>query len=55
MTATSPTYLTAREHIDDLQREALRHRLAAELRGPRRPWLRVLRPRTRRVARAATA
>ena len=52
MTASTLTYLVAREHINDLRREAHLHRLATELRGARRSRPRVPRLRVRRVARA---
>jgi hypothetical protein len=55
MTASTITYLVAREHISDLHRDADRHRLAAELRAALRVRLAVPRLRARRVPRAATA
>ena len=55
MTASTITYLAAREHINDLQREADRRRLATEHRAPRRARLTIPRAFTRRVPRAATA
>jgi hypothetical protein len=54
MTATSLTYLAAREHIDDLRRDADRHRRAAQARPARRVRLSILRALARRNARAAT-
>jgi hypothetical protein len=48
---TSPTYLVAQEHINDLLREARRTQQSAQLRRNRRltfaaPRLRLRRPRT---------
>jgi hypothetical protein len=54
MTATTCSYLVARERIDDLRREAERHRLAAEVATPRRVRFSIPRLFARRLARAAT-
>jgi len=55
MTASTITYLIARQRINDLHRDADRHRLGAELRAARRVRLAVPRLHGRRVHRAATA
>ena len=55
MTATTLTYVAAREHNNDLRREAERNRRAADLGAPRRIILSVPRPFARRVARTAKA
>jgi hypothetical protein len=55
MTATDLTYLAAKEHINDLMREAERSRRAAEVGSPRRVRLSIPRVFTRRVPRTATA
>jgi hypothetical protein len=44
MTATSLTYLLAREHINDLRREAKRERRAAHVRSSRRFKVSLLHP-----------
>jgi hypothetical protein len=54
MTACTITYFVAREHVNDLQRAADRHRLAAKHRAPRRVRLTVPRLLARRVARVTT-
>ena len=55
MTATTLTYLAAREHVNDLLREAERNRRAADVPAPRRLTLSIPRPFARRVGRAAKA
>ena len=55
MTATALTYIAAQEHIDDVRRNAERHRLAAQGRSPRRVRLSVPRLFARRAPRTATA
>jgi hypothetical protein len=55
MTATTFTYLVAREHINDLRREAERHRLAAEVATPRLVRFSIPRLFARRIARPAAA
>ena len=55
MTATTLTYLAAREHVNDLLREAQRNRRAADVPAPRRLTLSIPRPFARRVGRAAKA
>lgn len=55
MTATSLTYLAAREHINDLMRDAERGRRVAEARCPRRIRFPIPRVFARRAARTATA
>jgi 4-oxalocrotonate tautomerase len=54
-TASTTTYLAARAHIDDLQREAHLQRMAAELRAPRRVRLALPHRLARRIPRAANA
>jgi hypothetical protein len=54
MTATALTYLAAQEHVNDLRREAERHRRAASSAAPKRGRLTVPRLSVRRSARAAT-
>ena len=49
MTATSPSYLAAEEHINDLLREAEHSRRAAEVRRSRRSTLATPRRFARRV------
>jgi hypothetical protein len=55
MTATSLTYIAAQEHIDDLRREAGRHRLAAGVATPRPVRFSIPRLFARRNARPAAA
>ncbi len=55
MTASTITYLIAREHINDLIRDAERRRHVAEVRSPDGVRLSLPRVFTRRVRRAATA
>jgi hypothetical protein len=55
MTATTFTYLVAHEHIDDLRREAERHRLTAEVAAPRPVRFSIPRLVARRNARPAAA
>ncbi len=54
MTATTLTYLAAQEHINELRREAERHRRPAELTAPKRVRLTIPRLFARRIARATT-
>jgi hypothetical protein len=54
MTASHLTYLAAREHINDLMRDADRRRIAAEARPPRRLAIWIPRVLARRATRAAT-
>jgi hypothetical protein len=55
MTATTLTYIAAREHINDLRREADRHRRAGEVTTPRGLKRSIPRSLARRVGRPATA
>ena len=55
MTATTFTHLVAGEHIDDLRREAGRHRLAAAVATPRPIRFSIPRLFARRNARPAAA
>jgi hypothetical protein len=55
MTATAITYLAAREHINDLRREADHGRLVADARPARRIRTSVLRMFARGLPRTATA
>jgi hypothetical protein len=55
VTATTLTYLAARQRTSDALREAEQRRLAKESRRPRPIKLAVLRPLTRRAPRAASA
>lgn len=55
MTATTLTYLAAREHINDLRRDADLHRRTTEVSSPRRFRLALPRRFARHVARPATA
>ena len=54
MTASHLTYLAAREHINDLVRDADRRRVAADARSARRLGLSIPRVLIRRSPRAAT-
>ena len=54
MTATTLTYLAAQEHVNELRREAERHRRAAELTAPTRVRLTISRLFARRIAPATT-
>jgi hypothetical protein len=55
LTATTITRLAAREHVNDLVREAERTRRAAEVTTPRRVRRRLANRFARRVPRPATA
>jgi polyhydroxyalkanoate synthesis regulator phasin len=55
MTATTITALAAREHVDDLLRQAEHRRRPAELRSPRRVKLSIRHPFARRAPRTAVA
>ena len=55
MTATPLPYIAAQEQINDLRREAERHRLADEVATPRPVRFSIRRPFARRVARPAAA
>lgn len=55
MTATTLNYIAAREHINDLRREAERHRRAAGVTTPRGFSRSISRSLARRVGRPATA
>ena len=55
MTATTLTYLAAREHINDLRREAERHRRAADGTNRHRFRCSIARPLARRLVRPASA
>ena len=55
MTATTLTSLAAREHVNDLLRDADRRRRITEVAAPRRTRLSIRRRFARRVARPATA
>jgi hypothetical protein len=55
MTAPSLTYLAVREHIDDLRRDADRHRRVAQARPARRITLSIPRLLARRIPRPASA
>lgn len=55
MTASHLTYLAAREHINDLVRDADRRRQTAQTRPPRRLALPLPRMLARRSPRATTA
>jgi hypothetical protein len=55
MTATTLTHLAAREHVNDLLRNAQRNRNRAEVSSPRRITLSIRRPFARRVGRTAPA
>jgi hypothetical protein len=55
MTATTLTYIVAREHISDLRREAERRRRASEAATPRTVRHSVPRLLPRRIGRTAAA
>jgi hypothetical protein len=55
MTATTLTYFAAREHVNDLRREAERNRRRADVSAPRRITLSIPRPFARRVGRTTAA
>jgi hypothetical protein len=55
MTATTLTHIAAREHINELRREAERYRCAAEVTTPRGPRRSIARLLAGRVGRPATA
>jgi hypothetical protein len=55
VTATALTYIVAQEHINDLRRQAERHRRVVEVRAPQRVRLSIPRALARRATRTATA
>jgi hypothetical protein len=54
MTSTPLTYIVAQEHINDLRRQAVRHRLATDVASPRPVRFSIPRRFARRLARLAT-